>query len=689
MRKTYFGFLISIIYLVFLNCSIDEPVLPRWKTPYVIPLIKETIVFAEELGKDSTVTVKGDSLYIELSGKFDPDTLTSQDLSVDGADSTSTFSLDKISLDSLGTISTGEVGVSTFIPSLPILINQTVPFPDTTISGQAIISDSSAFRSMKVNNGNVYLTIYNNLPFTISPDPSSSNSLEISIFNQDDRNHVTDVVFTQTILPGTFATASAPLGSGDGWVTIPLQLDFQFHVDAETIFITQDSLDAWNMQLDLLFQDLEIEEITGRVPSQGVGDTLRVGIDHDDQVIEARIDSGTIQIRFFNQLPLSAQLLYIIPDIVNINSGQPYTGQVFVASGDSATTGIQNLAGYRILNSQAPGQPIDTFTVYIQAATDTGWVTLSAQDEISARVTASRILFSYIRGVLAPDSLVLEPRIIVDIADYGELTSGIAIQGVQLILGIENQLNIQNLQMNGVITGYKKDPAGQYTDSAKVFIQNQTLIVGRNDIYLQGPDVDALINIYPSDLKAEGNIAYSGMAEVTAGDTLGGDYILTSPFWIQITNADPITVDPDTVTEIDENLKDAIKDTVLQYALLRAKVLNAGPVSGMLDIFFSADPSRQDLFDTTGYGSSNLEFFKTVNVAEAVVNPSTGFVTEPTETEFLINLNIEELQVFVRLPFRVGIKLNLDDTNGFVILRGSDYVEFSGIIETEVLFKEY
>ncbi|MCK4893103.1 MAG: hypothetical protein KAT07_04005, partial [Calditrichia bacterium] len=474
MQKTYFGFLLGIIYLAFLNCSIDEPVLPRWKTPYILPIIKETIVFAEELGQDSTVTIRGDSLYIELSGKFESDTLTSQDLSVDGADSTSTFSLDRIELDSVNTISTGEVGISTLIPSLPIFINQTIPFPDTTISGQATINDSSSFRSMKVTNGNVYLTIYNNLPFTISPDPVTNNSLEISILNEDDRSHVTDVIFTQTIPPGSFATASAPLGEGDGWVTIPLQLDFQFHVDAETIFITQDSLDAWNIQLDLSLRDLEIEEITGRVPSQGVGDTLRVGIDHDDQIIEARIDSGTIQLRFFNHLPLAAQLLYVVPDIVHVNSGQPFNGQVFVAPDDSVTTGLQNLEGYRIFNSQAPGQPIDTFTVYIEAFTDTGWVTLRAQDEIAARVTASRILFSYIRGVLAPDSLVLEPRVIVDIADYGGLSSGIEIQGVQLILGFENQLNIQNLEINGVITGYNKDQNGQYTDSAKVFIQNQT-----------------------------------------------------------------------------------------------------------------------------------------------------------------------------------------------------------------------
>ncbi len=689
MQKKYIILLFLSIFLVSLNCSIDEPVLPRWRTPYLIPLIRETIIYSDELAKDSTITVKGDSLFFEVDGKFDADTLTSQDLSVDGADSTSTFSLEKISLDSLTRISTGEVGITTFIPSLPIFINQTIPFPDTTISGQAVVTDTSAFRSMKVNNGVVYLTIYNNLPFTLSPDPVSGNSMEISIYNQNDRNHVTDVIFTQTIPPGSSGTGSADLGNGDGWVRIPLDLDFNFHVDAENIFITEDSLNAWHLQIDLSFRDLEISEITGKVSSQTVEDTLRIGIDHEDQIIEARVDSGSIELRFFNQLPLSTSLLYVIPDIVNDISGQPLSGQLSVAPNDSVSLGIQNLQGYRIFNSQATGQPLDTFTVLIEASTDTGWVTLKAEDEISARVASSRILFSYVRGILAPDSLVLEPRFVTDIADYDQLSQGIQIQGVQLILGFENQLNIQNLEVNAVLTGYKKNSSGYYTDSAKVFIQNQTLVVGRNVLVLQGPDVDALINIYPVDMKTEGTLSYGGLAEVSAGDTLGGDYLLTSPFWIRIHNADPITLDPDTVREVDENFKDAIKDTVIQYARLKTKVLNAGPVSGMMDIFFSADRSRQDLFDTTGYGKSDLEFYKTVSVPEAVVDPSTGFVTEPTETEYTIDLTMQELQVFVKLPFRVGLKLHLDNTNGYVVLRGSDFVEFSGLIETEILFKDY
>jgi len=689
MQKPYITILFLTVFTLFLNCSIDEPVLPRWKTPYIIPLIKETIIYSDEFAKDSTITVKGDSLFFEVNGKFDADTLTSQDLSVDGADSTSTFSLEKITLDSLQKISTGEVGITTFIPSLPSFINLTIPFPDTTISGQAIVADSSAFRSMKVNNGVVYLRIYNNLPFTLSPDPGSGNSMEISIYNQNDRNHVTDVIFTQTIPPGGTATSSATLGNGDGWITIPLELDFNFHVNSENIFITQDSLDAWHIQVDLSFRDLEIAEITGKVSSQAVDDTLRIGIDHEDQIIEARIDSGSIQLRFFNQLPLPTNLLYVIPDIVNNVSGQPLSGDVAVAPNDSVSLGVQNLRGYRIFNSQATGQPLDTFTVYIQASTDTGWVTLKAEDEISARITSSRILFNYVRGILAPDSLVLEPRFVTDIADYDQLSQGIQIQGVQLILGFENQLNIQNLEVNAVITGYKKNSSGDYTDSAKVFIQNQTLVMGRNNLVLQGPDVDALINIYPVDMKTEGTLSYSGLAEVSAGDTLGGDYLLTSPFWIRIHNADPITLDPDTVREVDENFKDAIKDTVIQYARLKTKVLNAGPVSGMMDIFFSADRSRQDLFDTTGYGKSDLEFYKTVSVPEAVVDPSSGFVTEPSETEYTIDLTMEELQVFVKLPFRVGLKLHMDNTSGYVVLRGSDFVEFSGLIETEILFKDY
>jgi hypothetical protein len=691
MRIKNFIYILLIPILLLTGCSFDEPVMPRWTTPFILPIIKETFVLAEELSQDSSFVIRGDSIFLELSGKFDGDMLSSSDLSIDGKDSTADFTLNRIELDSLNSISTGDIAITDILPNLSNFIGMTVPFPDTTITTQAVITDTNAFTSMKVTNGELVVMIYNDLPFTLAPENPSGNSIQISIFNDFTGEHISDLMINDTVAPGEVAQGTAPLGSGDGWIRIPLRLDYTFHVLAENIFVTQDSLDAWKLRIDLLFQNLELEEINGKVTPQTLVDTFRIGVEIEDQIIEAVIDSGTIQIRFFNSLPLEAHLAYTIPDLISVTNGLPFSGQLTVAANDSMTQVPVNLQGYRISNSANPGQPIDTLSVLTQTTTDSGRVTLRADDRITVRVITSKIIFSYIEGILSPDTLNLEPFIVTDIVDYNGLGSGIQIQGAFLLLELVNQIDIQNFELEGVVTGYKKDEFDQYIDSSKVDIPLQTLAVGSNIISLSGPEVDALVNIYPSDLKAEGIIFYSGQAMVSAGDTIGGSYTFSTPFRLQILNADPITLEPDTIREIDDNFQSGVSDSLIKNAKLTAKIVNFSPVSGMIDIFLSADPNRQDLYDTTGYSNPELEWYKTIPIPQAPVNPATGFVTNPVEIDFIIELSFQELQIFTKppgRPIRAGIKNHLDDTNGFVNVRGSDYFQLSGFIDTQIIFKE-
>jgi hypothetical protein len=679
--------IIFVLLFVFLNCSLDEPVLPKWKTKFLVPIVKEHIVFSETFKNDSTLVVKGDSLYLELAGDFEPDTITSHDLSITGVDSTASFSLNSIELDSLKTISSDTIGILQILPFLSNFVNQTIPFSDTTISSTALITDSSEFTSMKVNNGEVILSFYNNLPLTITPAVAGGNSIFISIYNELNGNHVTDIPITETIPPGSVGTGIGQLGEGDGWIYIPLRLEYQIHFQAENIFVTQDSLDAWNFWIDLTFRNLEVAEISGRVSAQTVNEILRIGIDDKNKVVEAVIDSGTIQLKFFNELPLAAQIVYTLPDIVHGISGVPLQGQIMVDPYDSMAQDVQNLQGYNIYNSQMPGQPLDTLTIYTEAITDTGFVTLKAEDSVRVQVSTSRILMNYLKGILAPDTLQLDPLVLEDIANYNNFSEGFELQGVQLLLDFDNQIQIENFQLSGNIIGYKKDENLHYTDSIVVVIPTQILSYGHNTILLQGPEVNALVSLLPNDLKTEGMIVYEGPAEVSAGDTIGGGYLFTSPFWVQISNADPIGLDPDTLEEIDEHFRRAIGDNI-RSALLSGEVLNFSPLSGTMEIFISRNFSRQDLYDTTGHFNPQCEFIKMVEVPAAEVDPITGFVSQPAVGNFTIELNQQELSIFHRPPIKTGLRLHLDDTNGFVVLRGSDYLDFSGKIETEIIFKD-
>ncbi len=441
------------------------------------------------------------------------------------------------------------------------------------------------------------------------------------------------------------------------------------------------------MKIDLTFKDLEIEEISGRVSAQVFEDTLRIGMASENQLIDAVVDSGALQLRFFNRLPLASQITYTLPDIVQETSGMALSGQVTLQPGDSATQNIQTLQGYRVFNSRTPGQVIDTLTIQLSAISDTGVVVLRASDEVGVRFISSDLLFRRLEGYLAPDSFDLEPLVAEDLFEYGTFTGGIEIQGIQLILKYYNEIDIQDLRLSGLITGYRIDDNDIIVDSAEVQIPEQLIRTGNNIIVLQGTEIDQLVNMLPTDLKATGRLAYSGYARVSAGDIFSGEYIFTTPFWVNITNAAAIQIEPDTLTEIDQDIRRGAGDN-LTNARLEGRVLNFSPLSGQGQIFFSRDFTRMDLYDTTSYFNPTLEFIKTVAVPAAQVDPVTGFVTQPAEETFTMELNPQEISIFHSPPIRLGLILHLDNTNGFVILRGSDYLEFSGNIEIRIVFRD-
>jgi hypothetical protein len=458
---------LSILVLVFilflLQCTFEEPVLPRWTTPFLVPLISEKIEFAEKLANDSSIVIRGDSIFLEIEGEFEPDTLTTDELTIDPIDTTSNFTLEKIELPTLGPLTTGDINIVDLLPGIGGSVGQSVPVPEQTISSSATISDKSDLVAMKVNSGTLELTVYNNLPFTIASANPGANSIDISIFDSTD-TFIANLTFTDTLAPGDVESATTPLGNGDGWISVPLRLDFQFHILADTVFVTQDSLDSWSFKIDLLFRDLEVDEITGKVSSQTFNDTIRISTEDENQLIEALINSGSIHIEFLNQLNLGAHISYTLLDLVDASSGVPFQNEDSIQSNETWADDII-LDGLRIINSLNPGEFIDSLTVIAQAETDSGFVTVKANDEILVSLQSSEISFSYVKGILEQDTLEFDPVTENDIVDYNGFTGGFEIEGAQLLVELQNDINIENIFLNGRITGFHKNDQAQITDS--------------------------------------------------------------------------------------------------------------------------------------------------------------------------------------------------------------------------------
>ncbi len=687
MNKKIKLFLIFNVFIFFFQCTIDEPVLPRWSTPFVLPLMEEKIIFSEELVNDTSIVVRGDSLFLELEGEFDPKTISSEDLCIEAFDSSSSYNIDEIEIPKLGPISTGLINITDVLPYLEGLVNQTVTVPETTVTSSAIITDTSDLISMQVTEGILELNFYNNLPFTLAPENQSSNSIEVEIYNHVTNEYVTTITIPDTVLPGGVGSGSAPLGNGNEWIIMPLRLDYQFHILEEEVTISQQVLDSWSFKIDILFKDLIVEEISGRVPSQTFSDTIRVEADDENKLSEARIDHGHIMVKIYNTLPIGTKVNYYLLDVINEVSGVPYEGEIFISRNDSSEHICNDLDGYIIRDYQNPGQIIDSLSIVARTETDSGYITLKTTDEYEVSIQSSDILISYAKGILAEDTLEFEPVTENDIIDYNGFTGGIEIEGAQLLLQINNGINVENILLNGEITGFHKNDDGQVTDSAVITITDERIEFGSNQILFEGPEVDNLVNILPTDLKASGFITYGGQAEVSVGDTVVGNYLFTTPFRVQIVNPEPIKLDPDTLDDIDEDIRNSMGEEI-QYAKINASIINHSPLGGEAQIFISADFTREDLYDTTAYFNPDLEFIKNAEIPKGQVDPLTGFVNQASQSQVMIDLNNDELKIFQNPMLRTGILVNLEETGGFVILRGSDFLEISGKIEIKVLFKD-
>lgn len=679
---------VGLFFLV--QCSIQEPVMPRWVVPIEVPLSPERVVMQEELVNDSTIVAHGDSLFIEISGDIDPITVTGENLTFPGQDSTTSFSLDSLSMDSLNNITTGDINIVEILPYLPGMVGQYVFMPETTLTRNPKLVESDEFHAVKVESGEIELIFHNNLPFTLGPNIYSPNGIEIKILSDSTNEQIADVFINQIIPPGGIGIGSSPIQNSSKWVYSPLRLEYYLPIARDTTVLVTDSLlNAAGYRLDIKLRNLTVSEIIGKVEPQFFSDTWNVAIEQEDKIIEARIKQGQLHLKFNNQIAVGATLVFTLPDFLTA-AGSPYQDSIYIAPGNVSTKTIV-LDGMSALNHQSPGQPLDSLTLIFDVETkeSNGFVHVKVGDEIDASIQTTDITFSYFKGILAQDTLHLDPFEEHDIANYEDIPQGFYFHNVALRFDLNNQINIDSMMLNLSLTGYHRNDAGIITDSASIDVDNQNIgLDGSNIILLDGPEVSDFLNIFPTDIRGEGQVVYSGVATVSIGDEIGGHYLFSTPLKITVENPEPIRFDPDTLNkdDIDQSIRDAVGEDI-QRALFVGKVSNHLPFGGTLKLFVSTNMTREDLYDTTAFNPDS-EFVKTIHLKPGVVDPNTGFVSQISENEISLELSKKELLLFKQYPLRVGFLMEFQNTNGAVWVSGNDYLEVSGKFRFDILVQD-
>ena len=681
-------FLVSI----FMQCSIDEPVLPRWVSSFDIPLAPERMVFQDEIVNDSTIVIVNDVPAINIEDEIDPQEITSEDLTVSGVDSSASVQLDSLKVDSLEAMSTGRIEIKTLLPFLEDSLGKTIFVPAITLSGPPREVASADLRAVKIKEGTIELTLYNNLPFTLGPNSSNPNGVELLVYDSLGVL-ITDLNITQNIPPGGQATASAPIGNGQDFIYTPLQLQYQLPIAHDTtITVTQQLINTAGFEVDISLYNLQVEEFIGKLPAQNLESSVKFALDQEDKIIKARIGEGTFQLKLRNPLPVDLKLQFTVSDLQDPagNSYQASTGWLLP---HQETTISQNLQNYQIQSLQHPGEILDSLEFQIQVDTreSPGFVHIKVSDSFEVALTTSDFQLNTFEGVLARDSLSIDSFEANDLVDYEGFSGGIEFDEAQLQIMLENQIRIDSLLLNLHLTAYHKDDAGVITDSSQLDIQNQFISIGGNDTLLfDGPDVVGLLNILPTDIRGFGSVIYQGNANVQVGDEIRATFKFSTPFAINIVETKPFKFDPDTLfdKDIDTDVRDAVGDEI-QAASFTALAVNHSPIGGSVEIYFSANPLHQDIYDTTTVQfNPQKEFVKKIQLAMAPVDPVTGFVTQSMESQINFALSKQELTIFQNPPVRFGFILKLQPTNGVVKLRGTDFIEVSGKVGVSVLFKD-
>ncbi|MCD6379412.1 hypothetical protein J7M07_03065 [bacterium] len=685
VRKIKSVFLFILMGALFANCSIEEPVLPSWMVPLSIPIASDTLLFQNEIANGNSIITSGDTLCINIEGNFDPETISENELTISENDTTISIMLGTISLDSIRTESANSIELIEILPLFSLYVGQSVTVPETTVTSDPMMVGSDEFSGAIIRECVVRVCVYNEMPFAIGPNSYSPDGMEIGVYDSTGAL-VTDVTINYEIPSGGWGCVEKLITPGDSWVRAPLRLDYSIPVARDTTFdMTQGILDNSSCRLTVTLLDLDIKEIIGKIPSQNITSDHRLPIGNGSRIIEGSISSGFINIDFLNRIPIGIGLDITVPDLKSPENIS-YNERLFLAQEDVASFG-KNLCGYKILNYEYPGIPLDSLLVDIGIVTEesVGFVHLKDTDSVAVTIHTDKLEFSRLEGDLAIDSLEIGPFEENDIADYKGFSGSLNFEKALLLIAFHNDLNIENVDLNLFITGYHRETDGRVSDSAGVAI-NAPIAFGDNILSISDQRIVDLLNIYPTDIVSTGVFVYSGYSVVAAGDGISGGYSLSTPFEVEIRDSEPVEFDPDTLSgdDIGGIFRDAVGDNI-QSAVLKARIENHSPIGGEVRLFISCDPSRVQLYDTRGYSDSNLEFIKTITMDAAPVDPLNGFIESAAVSEVEFPLTYDELLIFADPPVYTGFQLILEETAGTIVIRGSDYIEFSGEIELEIL----
>jgi hypothetical protein len=638
------GIIFFIIFLTLVQCSINKPSAPSWNSHYNLPLLLESYDMKTLVEKIDDPAIRLDSLgnpgiYIQKN----IDTIWIKE-NLDLAPLSDAFE------DTLGEIpftSADTQKTDLFLSDIYGGPGGTVP--PFSYRVEVNFPQLNDLQQVSIRRGIARLKVENHMGVDL-------DSFSVELVDSVSGASLATVIFESGIKQDS--TKSKDFDLSNKSFSSKLAGNNRGHTPGGTVLTLADKY----LGFSLCFPDTVFAySATAKIPPVNLSKNQTIELPTSNIINSARIKNGNLYLQIKNRTNLPANLFIFLPDLTS--SGSPLSLSRFIGALSILDLSIP-LTGYTF---QPSGQNINLQISGQTEGSGENLVSITSSDSISISVSSDTILFSSLSGIIQPTPVQIDP-LQIDL-DLPQGLSSASLTDAVLDLKIRNGVGFPgyfDLNLNGE-DGQSLLISGQIESGAP---DTPIITVLRKD------NLSNFLNPIPEQINLTGQATCGDgitAGRVTENDFICGEIVLNSPFEFILDSAQ-VQIDPNS-NSLQEDLRNGLEEKV-NSAKIYLDLENHLPLGAKIELLFSRD-------SVTLYTSPELL------IGPASINPaqidSSGLVINPVNTELVVQLNKNNLQVFQNLPFYAGGRITFQGTNGNKVkFLSKDYIQVKSHLELEV-----
>ncbi len=665
--------------LMLYGCTLNEPVLPSWNTEYTIHLPSKTIEMTEIID-DSLFfadTVSGlPVIRFEISDTAETQKITTEDLTFDDQTSDYTFNLESVLIDKSGTLETAPVSIGQILPP-GVDPNAAIlpPFPGSVVNLPPLDIEFDHFSEVEIDNGQLYLTIRNEMFLKIDPN------LSIDVFDDAANVLLGTVLFTDSIAAYSMVR-SQPLNMQNKVFRNQLRLETTLPLagTADTTHFTASKRDDY-FSIVVELTECEVARVVGQVPAQSFTSSDVFEFDAGGhKITSARLESGELNLQMVSTMNIGGRARITIDELFKNQApmvvlADLLPGQTTINQIDLKNTTITNPAGVGFVEALH-------YMVEVEIDSSDGFVEITSSDQVEVQLSTANLIFGSFSGELSQVDLDFDPQEVSDVDVWNEVDGQFRLDDLEMEFVFQNQVDFP-VHFDLKIEGFKGGASvvvnltDQLLQAASVNPETKIILNGQSST----PSIVDLLALLPERIVITGAARISGAGNVNLGDEIGVSYRIYSPLTLQINENLTFDSGPDTLTndDLDEELRQSIKDD-LKNGSIRFRLDNHLPLGVSGRIYISRD--KDDLYSTVITDSSRKMIISLE--LDPAATDAQGYATGSTENWVSVDFDEDYRALFSEVPLYIRPEFEIAATGQTIRLRQNDAIDISGILNFKI-----